>query len=80
MNYKWSIEEKQMFDYTSDRFNKILKLNSHDDNFNDKNKTIIHKKEESWRKQRVDLSESKSNESHRQKNDSWRKRRDPKHE
>ncbi|KAL4141617.1 hypothetical protein QTP88_004228 [Uroleucon formosanum] len=28
INYKWSIEEKQMFDYTFNRFNEILKLNS----------------------------------------------------
>ncbi|XP_001946582.1 uncharacterized protein LOC100165115 [Acyrthosiphon pisum] len=76
INYKWSIEEKQ----TIDCFNKILKLNSDDDKFNDSNKTTINKKNESWRKQRIDLSENRSNESYQQKNESWRKQRNPRYE
>ncbi|CAI6343167.1 unnamed protein product [Macrosiphum euphorbiae] len=78
MNYKWSIEEKKTVDYTFDWFNKILKLNIDGDNFNDGNKTTINEKNLSWRKQRVDLSENKSNEIHQQKNESWRKQRNPK--
>jgi len=61
-------------------FNKILKLNGDDDNFNDSNKTTINKKNQSWRKQPVDLSENKANESHQQKNESWRKQRNPRYE
>lgn len=75
INYKWSIEEKKMFDYTFNRFNEILKLNSDDDKIKDNNKTNVHKKNESWRTQRVDLSEYKSNKSNQQKNESWRKQR-----
>lgn len=64
-----------MFDYTFNRFNEILKLNSDGNKINDNNKTNVYKKNESWRKQRVDLSEYKSNKSHQQKNESWRKQR-----
>ncbi|CAI6346034.1 unnamed protein product [Macrosiphum euphorbiae] len=80
INYKWSIEEKNMVDYTFDWFNRILKLNIDGDNFNDGNKTTINEKNLSWRKQRVDLSENKSNEIHQQKNESWRKQRNPRYE
>ncbi|CAH1724475.1 unnamed protein product [Aphis gossypii] len=61
INNDWSLEEKQIIDNTFDRFNKILKLNKNDIKINVANKTTAHKKCESWRKQRVDLSEDKSN-------------------
>jgi len=64
INNDWSLEEKQIIDNTFDRFNKILKLNNNDIKINVANKTTAHKKRESWRKQRVDLSENKSNKSH----------------
>lgn len=68
-----SKEEKN----TYDQFNKLLKLNIGDNNFN---KTTVHKNNDSWRKKRVDLTENKCNESHQQKNESWRRKRDPRQE
>jgi hypothetical protein len=67
-NNKWSLEEQKMINNTFDRFNKISKFNLHDGCFNDDNKTTFHSKNdtkmylnnkgknESWRKQKVDLS------------------------
>ncbi|XP_060836483.1 uncharacterized protein LOC132919152 [Rhopalosiphum padi] len=67
-NNKWSLEERKMIDNTFDRFNKISKFNLYDGCFNDDNKTTFHSKNdtkiclnikgknESWRKQKVDLS------------------------
>lgn len=69
-NNNWSLEEKQIINNTFDRFNKILKLNNNDIKINVANKTTAHKKHESWRKQRVDLSENKSNKSHQHQSNS----------
>lgn len=70
INNNWSLEEKQIIDNTFEQFNKILKLNNNDIKINVANKTTAHKKHESWRKQRVDLSENKSNKSHRHQSNS----------
>ncbi|XP_026822086.1 uncharacterized protein LOC113560423 [Rhopalosiphum maidis] len=62
-NNKWSLEEKKIIDETFDQFNEISKLNFNDDNkttFYRKNDTKMYPnnkgKNESWRKQKVDLS------------------------
>ncbi|KAE9528198.1 hypothetical protein AGLY_012620 [Aphis glycines] len=70
INNDWSLEEKQIINNTFDRFNKILKLNINDIKINVANKTTAHEKRESWRKQRVDLSEDKSNKSHQHQSNS----------
>lgn len=68
INNNWSLEEKQIIDNTFYRFNKILKLNDIQINF--ANKTVAHKKHESWRKQRADLTENKSTKSHQHQSNS----------
>lgn len=75
-NKDWSEEEKNTFNW----FKKMLKLDFPDISLSDDNKKTVYKKNESWRKQRVDSSDYKSNKSYQQKNESWRKQRDPRHE
>lgn len=75
-NKDWSEEEKNTFN----SFKKMLKLDFPDISLSDDNKKTVYKKNESWRKQRVDSSDYKSNKSYQQKNESWRKQRDPRHE
>lgn len=78
LNLKWSIEEKKIIENTFKRFNKISKLNIYDNSFNHDNKTDFHKRNEansnkrypynniknqSWRKQKVDSSDNRTNNS-----------------
>jgi len=75
-NNKWDEEEKNTVENTFVRFNQILQLNFKPENhFNNDNKIAVYKKNESWRKQRVDMSgsENKSNEIHQRNKESWRK-------
>lgn len=76
LNHKWSIEEKKVIDNTFDRFDKISKLyidehqfiNDNDDNIRVEansnrysyNELYNKKKNESWRKLKVELSENGS--------------------
>uniref|UniRef100_A0A2S2PAG1 Uncharacterized protein n=1 Tax=Schizaphis graminum TaxID=13262 RepID=A0A2S2PAG1_SCHGA len=54
-NNKWSSEERKIIDNTYDRFNKISKLNFYD-NCDNKPYNNNRGKNESWRKQKIDLS------------------------
>lgn len=69
-NYKWNSEEKKMIDNIFDQLIVISRLQFNDDNktaLHSKNETIRYpnnnRRNESWRKQKVDLSENLSSNS-----------------